>query len=135
MNDRAAEPETSAAGHRARVLVIDDDDSVRSILHLLLDHLTIDALLADSGGAAEALLVSSPGELRCILLDSLMPGVDGPRTLATVRRLAPATPVVVMSGNLAPDAADEFRRLGVRVFLQKPFGLQELAAALAAATE
>jgi CheY-like chemotaxis protein len=102
---------------------------------LLLEHLGFEAELADNGPSAREFLIAAQADIQFILLDSLMPGMDGLQTLEDLRRIAPATPVVVMSGNLAPAAADDFARLGVRVYLQKPFGLKELAAALAAAAQ
>lgn len=135
MSEGVPDPAAAAARSRARVLVIDDDESVRAVLSLLLDHLGFEAHLADSGPAARELLISPPGEIQFILLDSLMPGMDGLQTLQELRSIAPTIPVVVMSGNLEPAAASAFARFGVHVYLQKPFGLRELAASLAAAAQ
>jgi two-component system, cell cycle sensor histidine kinase and response regulator CckA len=133
MSDEAAAGSTTPVpSGRGRVLVVDDDDAVRAVLALLLGRLGFEAHLAGSGPAACEFLSHPPGGIHCILLDSLMPGMDGLRTLEAMRSLAPETPVIVMSGNLSATATAEFTRLGVKVLLPKPFGLQELAAALTA---
>ncbi len=120
-------------GAGGNVLVVDDDPSVGRVLSLFLERLGYRAQVAGSGQAALEVVAASGGTIRFILLDSIMPGMDGARTLADLRRIAPTTPVVVMSGNLTPLDAAEFERFGIGAYLQKPFGVGELSAALLAA--
>ncbi len=113
------------------VLVIDDDEVVRAVARAMLARLGFEVLLA--GGAAEglALVERERSRIRLVLLDLTMPEVDGRETFTRLHALAPELPVVLWSGY---DEAGATRNLdGLAGFLQKPFTLDALAAALASA--
>lgn len=106
----------------SRVLVVDDDRVSRRKLALSVKHLGLDWIEADSGEAALALLKEQDADL--ILLDILMPGMDGFAVLETLRadkRLA-AIPVLVISG-MDGDMESVARaiELGATDFLPKDF--------------
>ena len=132
MGGAAPNPTRRNSTCRPGVLLVDDDESVRAVVAMLLEHLGFTAYQAASGAAAREILSVQRAEIHGILLDWLLPGEDGPQILGALRQVAPAVPVVVMSGNLSTAAAAEFTRLGTPVHLQKPFGMQQLSAALSA---
>jgi len=119
-----------------RVLVVDDDDSVRMAVETLLQHQDIAVVLADSGHAGEALLETSRFDV--VMVDIFMPGMDGLETIKAFRKKAPETPIIAMSGfrfcsshvSPAPDFLTMAIRLGAAQCLRKPFRPQQLMAAI-----
>ena len=110
------------------VLYVDDEPDIRQIVQMslgLAPQLTIHT--ADSGEDALRLA----GELRpdLIMLDVMMPGLDGPSTLQRLRSnpaLAPI-PVVFMTAKAMPDEVARFRQLGAAGVIPKPFDPMRLA--------
>ncbi len=105
-----------------RILVVEDDKDVRTIARralTLTEGLTVD--LCASGREA---LERAPGLLPdLILLDVMMPGMDGPSTLRALRE-RPETrdiPVVLLTAKVLPDEVDQYRSLGVLGVIKKPF--------------
>ena len=110
------------------VLLVDDDVDVRSTV---AECLTAEALtVAEAGNGLEALLHVKRMRPRLIVLDIMMPRLDGLETLKRVRAFSPETAVVVTTGNL--DAATHQRALamGASAVLAKPVGLADLLATI-----
>lgn len=107
-----------------RVLVADDEPTIRSLLTEILDELGYVSLSAQSG--TEALTILRHERPDALLLDMMMPDVNGWAVLDACRR-DPATsgmPIVVLSTVISPEEA---RRLGADGCLTKPFDIDELA--------
>ncbi|HMO52128.1 MAG TPA: response regulator [Kiritimatiellia bacterium] len=105
------------------ILVVDDDHAITQILHDLLKQDGYDVRSAANGEAAYALIRQVPCE--GILLDMMMPGINGAGFLMLLASEAVSVPVVVMTGN--PDySEDEVREFpNVVGFLKKPFYPEE----------
>jgi len=122
----------------ARVLVIDDDKSVCAAIEALLRHQDCVAILAESGSAGARTFEDSQFDL--VMVDIFMPGMDGLETIKGFRERAPTVPIVAMSGFRfrnsctapAPDFLGMAIKLGATYCLQKPFGPQQLMAAITA---
>lgn len=111
---------TGADTPARRILVIDDEPSVRSMLTRALAVWQFEAVAVPT--AEEALARLRSGEqFACILLDLTMPGMGGEAALREIEALAPGTPVVLMSGYPRDDLAGQGRH-----FLAKPFDLETL---------
>lgn len=113
------------------ILVVDDDEWVRTVASRVLRRAGFGVLAADSGPAAlEILRGVAGGCVRLVLTDMMMPGMSGPALAATVRRDFPYTPVLMMTGfavGMLPP--DRLTGLGDTV-LAKPFTPVELLAAV-----
>jgi DNA-binding response OmpR family regulator len=111
----------------ARVLVVDDNEALRENLAEALTLEGYDPTVAADGSAALRLL--SEAEFDAVLLDLVMPGVDGRAVLGQIRADPRLTGmrVIVTTGHSGPRA-----KAGVPAdaFLVKPFGVRELLAAL-----
>ena len=108
---------------RPRVLVIDDDEAIRELLALVLDEEGYAVQTAGDGRAALALLQDWQADL--IVLDLLMPGMDGAAFLAELRpEPGRERPVLLLSA--AQGAGEAAWRLGVAGAFAKPFDLDEL---------
>jgi CheY-like chemotaxis protein len=108
------------------VLVAEDDETIRALLSTALREQGLPAWLAADGADALDLFRRHRHEIGVVLLDVLMPRLDGPATLAAIRRLDPHVPCCFMSGFSADYSKEELLALGaVRVF-DKPFRLHEV---------
>ncbi|MFZ2491825.1 MAG: response regulator [Thermoanaerobaculia bacterium] len=119
----------------ARVLIVDDDPGVRQFLIALLTRDGISSAVAEDGQAAIEILGRERFDV--ILLDMLMPRVDGLGVLRYMRDQAIDTPVVVVSA-VSDQMAELIDPTLVRVALQKPFdprGLRDVVAAVIAETD
>ena len=93
---------------RERVLVVDDKESVLEVMASILGE-SYDVATASDAAAALALVQARPFDV--VLTDVRMPGASGFDLLADVKRLAPATRVVMMTGFASiPDAVAAIRR-------------------------
>jgi CheY-like chemotaxis protein len=119
-----------------RILVIDDDQSVRiAIQTLLLDQDCV-AILAVDGGAGIRTFES--GFFDLVMVDIFMPGIDGLEVIKRFRESAPRVPIIAMSGFRfrgacvapVPDFLGMAAKFGATYCLQKPFGPQQLMAAV-----
>jgi excisionase family DNA binding protein len=119
-----------AAG-RPRVLVVDDEASIRDLLSKTLALAEYDVDLAPDGRTALDRLRVVPYDL--LITDLKMPGVDGITVIREGRRLRPDMPVVIITGYSTEASAIEAINLGVSGYLTKPFRVPRVLAAAAKA--
>jgi len=117
----------------ARVLVVDDDDSLRESLELFLAGEGFEVAAAADGAAALAHLERAPADV--VLCDLRMPGIDGLELLPQLLRLAPGVTVILMSAYGARDLAIEALKRGAYDYLAKPFPPSEALLAIRKAQE
>jgi two-component system response regulator AtoC len=118
-----------AGRRRPRVLVIDDADGVRTFLANALELRGFDVDTAENGERALALLLGGAAP-DVILLDLMMPGIDGLETLRRIRDRDESVPVVVLSVVGRAATIVEAMRLGAADYLNKPFEEEELDVAI-----
>jgi PAS domain S-box-containing protein len=126
-----AEPPRTAPPAR-RILVVDDEDTVRSVLARMLRSFGYEAVVAANGQEAVQLFHSGRDDFRAVLLDLTMPELDGAETFREIHRMRPELPVVLMSGYSEQDAVSKFGAAGLAGFLQKPFQPDTLRTRLSA---
>lgn len=105
-----------------RVLLVDDEDDIRRIGEISLVHVGgFEVLMASSGAEAVELAVSEGPDV--ILLDVMMPGLDGPSTLAALRADArtASIPVVFLTAKVQRQEVERYRSLGAVGVIAKPF--------------
>jgi CheY-like chemotaxis protein len=105
-----------------RVLVVDDDEDVRRLAVMSLAKVGGHEVTSVASG--EECLAALRGELPdVVILDVMMPTMDGPATLERIRddRHAHAVPVVFLTAGVVESDMDRLRALPVRGVLQKPF--------------
>jgi CheY-like chemotaxis protein len=115
--------------HRCRILIVDDDLESQELLRVALAADGYDVAAAANGRQALNALRSQPRTC-AILLDLVLPGMDGAQFRAAQRRDRSLAwiPIVVMSG--AVDAERLTRELGARRLVRKPLDLDEVRRAL-----
>ena len=117
-----------------RILVVDDEDDIRSACDLILSALEYDVQLCSDGKSARQALQEQFYDL--VLLDLRLPDLEGTDLLRNlVEEFGSELPVIMMSGNATIEAAIESLKLGAHDFLLKPFGARQLEAAVRKALE
>jgi len=117
---------TGGACQRKRILIVDDDPSIRYMLGRILRDEGYDALAAASGG--ECLCSVAAQDVDLVLLDLKMPGMNGQETFKELMALRPGLPVIIMTaypGHAFDDGLD-----GVSALLQKPLDFPVLLEAI-----
>lgn len=110
-----------------KLLYVEDEADIREIVSLALEDEDFDIAFCESG--AKALEVAQHFKPEIILLDVMMPGMDGPTTLLHLRKLPglATTPVIFLTAKVQPDEIDEFIALGAIDVISKPFDPMLLA--------
>jgi CheY-like chemotaxis protein len=108
----------AAANIRARVLVIDDDESVRELLRLHLSNAGYDVVLAEDAVVAGYLILQHAPEL--IILDVNMPYMDGYQFAAALKADPEIRKIPVIFLSSREDVGEHARRLGAVAHLSKP---------------
>jgi two-component system, NtrC family, response regulator AtoC len=110
---------------RIRLLIVDDEQSIRQLCMTVGEALGFACLQADSGESALALLEEQAAHM--ILTDMVMPHMSGLEFLEKVKKLLPRTEVAVMTGHGSVETAVQAMKLGAYDYISKPFSpLEEL---------
>jgi DNA-binding response OmpR family regulator len=113
-----------------RVLVVEDDRSIARLLQLELEHSSLSVQCAYDG--PEGLYAAAEFEPAVVILDIMLPGLDGVGVLKRLRERGNGVPVVMLTARDAvPDKVHSLR-LGADDYLTKPFSVEELLARLGA---
>ena len=112
----------------ARMLVIDDEESIRKLLHTVLKRKGHEVFLADSGQRGINMFERTRPLIT--ILDLHLPDVNGIEVLSRLRAIDPQACVIMMTGFATEEAAAKALALGADDFLKKGFSLFELGEAL-----
>jgi two-component system nitrogen regulation response regulator NtrX len=111
-----------------KVLVVDDELSIRQALSGILEDEGYDVLLAKDGAQALAMLAEEVPD--AVLLDIWMPGIDGLEVLSTARKRYPTLQFIIMSGHGNIETAVKATKLGAFDFIEKPLSLEKVVIVL-----
>ncbi len=114
-----------------KILYVEDDADIRTVAEIALDNIGGFTLQICSSGE-EAVQCGENFAPDLILLDVIMPGMDGPSTLAALRQLKPLanTPVMFMTGMVQAEEIAHLKSLGAMDVIPKPFDPMTLASEL-----
>ena len=115
-----------------KILVIDDDEAIRTLLAEALIATGHTVRLAADGNIGLKLFRAAPADL--VITDLVMPEKEGLETIMELRREFPGVHIIAMSGGFAHDAGlylHMAERLGAARVLRKPFRVAELTTAIA----
>ena len=115
-----------------KVLIVDDDDTIRDTLYELLSE---NYLCQTAETAEKAFARLEADSYDVVLTDISMPGLSGLELLGQVRQRFPTTPVVIMSGIGDQEHAQGLIKLGAFDFLLKPFSLDVVEKSVKIAVE
>ncbi len=117
---------------RSRILIVDDDDEIRSILD---ETLTKSYVCTTCRSAADALSILATDSFDLILTDINMPQMSGLEMMPYLTNLAPESVVVMISGQLMIESAIEAMRAGAFDYVTKPFDLSQVRSVVARAID
>jgi two-component system cell cycle sensor histidine kinase/response regulator CckA len=125
-SNREPSPGTGSEGLKGRILVVDDEDMVRSSAQKILSRQGYMTVPVENGREALNLLGTDVETFDLVLLDLTMPELSGVETLREMRRLNYTMPVILTSGYNPAKLMEELEEEGPLSFLAKPFGLADL---------
>ena len=108
---------------KGTVLIVDDEHGMRETLTDVFEHEGYSALCAEDGH--KGIEMAQKELVDVVLLDIVMPGIDGVETLKRLKAMNPSIKVIMMTGHADGNLVDEAMAAGVKV-LSKPFDLKML---------
>jgi CheY-like chemotaxis protein len=117
------------ADTKGTVLIVDDEEPIRNVASEILTYLGYAVVAVDSGEkAVEALRQGARPDV--VILDIIMPGWSGARTLLELRAIDPELPILISTGYADRVSHDSLLQDGADGFVSKPYGIDTLARAL-----
>ena len=114
-------------GGKETILLVDDEEIITEVSGKLLAELGYKIIPARSGEEAVELYARKHSEIDLVIIDMIMPGLSGSETFDQLKAIQPAIRAILSSGYSMNGKAREIMDKGVRVFLQKPYRLHDLA--------
>jgi DNA-binding NtrC family response regulator len=112
------------------ILIVDDDPVQRRLLEGMATRFGYQVMTADGGDAAVAALTAPDARIDCIVLDLVMPDLDGYGVLARMRDAGSSIPVIVQTAHGGIDKVVSAMRAGAVDFVVKPVGAERLQVSL-----
>ena len=119
----------------AGILLVDDEELLRSVGRDLLEDLGYTVYLAENGETALEVFTANRDSISLVLLDIIMPKMGGREAFLQLRAIAPDLKVLFCSGFSSEGTVNELMEMGASGFIQKPYNRFELSRALAEALE
>ena len=109
------------------ILLVDDENMIIDVGKAMLERLGYQVVIANGGQQAIEILSKQEGVIDLVILDLIMPKMDGGKTFDHIRKIQPSMPVILSSGYAINGQANEIMDRGCNGFIQKPFNLSELS--------
>jgi PAS domain S-box-containing protein len=113
-------------GHGELILVVDDEVAIREITKTLLETYNYNVITASDGLDAIALYAQHKDEISVVLMDMMMPSMDGLRSIHVLKKFNPLVKIIAVSGLTSSDKVSVAMDSGVKAFLSKPYTAQQL---------
>ncbi|MEX1139011.1 MAG: PAS domain S-box protein [Bacteroidota bacterium] len=112
-------------GNHELILVVDDEESIREITSQMLESFDYRCLTATDGIDGVTKLASHKEEVALVVMDLMMPVMDGPNAIRAMRRIKADIKIIASSG-ISPDHKDFITDSGVAGFLEKPYTAEQM---------
>jgi two-component system cell cycle sensor histidine kinase/response regulator CckA len=109
------------------LLLVDDEEMITDVGRAMLEKVGYRVLVANSGEQAVDMVKSQGSIVDLVILDLIMPGMNGDQAFDRIRELRPTLPVLLSSGYAINGQATEVMNKGCDGFIQKPFNISELS--------
>ena len=131
LSDKKVAPVIRISGEAVKgsetILLVDDEDKIVEVNRALLERLGYRILTAEGGTEAVRTVETMGDDIDLIILDLIMPGMDGAKAFERIRDVRPGIPIILSSGYAVSGKAEEIMRKGCEGFMQKPFDIIELS--------
>jgi PAS domain S-box-containing protein len=122
---------TPTVGAGELILAVDDEPAILKTTRMLLESHGYRVVTAENGEQAVAVFQGSPERIHAVVIDVMMPRMDGHAAIKAIRELDAHVAIVSVSGLANPERVSALKTNGGDAFLQKPFSDEELLGALA----
>jgi DNA-binding NtrC family response regulator len=109
---------------KPKVMIVDDEEKFVDYLRKRLENRELAVATAGNGEAALAILEKEPQDV--VILDVLMPGMDGIATLREIKKREPLTEVIMLTGHASVESAIDGMKIGAYDYLMKPCETDDL---------
>ncbi len=113
-------------GGSEKILVVDDEEQIRTMAKDMLEGFGYSVTIVETGTEAAQIFEEQQGNFEMVLLDMVMPGMSGEKTLIKLREIDPEIKVLLTSGFSQSGRASEILKQGANDFIQKPYQVSEL---------
>ena len=113
-------------GHGELVLIVDDEEAVRSVTKRILESSGYRTLVATQGTEAVAYYVEKGYEISVVLTDLHMPDMGGVEAISVLRKINPSLKIIVVTGAGSALGAPSAEEMGVQAYIKKPFDVAHL---------
>lgn len=113
-------------GNGELILFVDDETAIAEVAKSALETHNYQVITANNGIEAIAIYAQNQLEIKFVIVDLMMPDLDGITTIRTLKRMNPNVPIVLMSGSEADEDKIKAAELGVEYCLEKPFTINDL---------
>ena len=121
----------SSLENKGRILLVDDEPLIRASCRRMLVKLGYDVIPAENGETAVEIFEKNPSRFDAVILDLIMPGLNGAETFDKLRAVDPDVRVLISSGFSKDGTIEEVLNRGAAGFIQKPFEVEQIAALIA----
>ncbi|BCL33673.1 response regulator [Nostoc sp. MS1] len=117
-------------GHGELILIVDDEPSIQEITKTSLESYQYQTLVAGDGVEAIALYAKNADKISAVLMNIMLPVLDGLTTIRTLKKINPQVRIIATSGLISKTKLNEIVNTGANSFLAKPYTVNELLLAL-----
>ncbi|HXX63843.1 MAG TPA: response regulator, partial [Bacteroidota bacterium] len=127
---RPVQAEARMTRGKETILIVDDEETIRSLVRDILEEIGYHVLGAGNGEEAIEIYRHHSSPIDLVILDMTMPGMGGRETFEKLKEVDPGVRAILSTGYSQDERAREVLALGVKGFVQKPYRINELAAAV-----
>ncbi|ODH01170.1 hybrid sensor histidine kinase/response regulator [Nostoc sp. KVJ20] len=117
-------------GHGELILVVDDEVAIQEITKTSLETHNYKTLIASDGIEAIAIYAQNRDKISAVLMDIMLPSLDGLTAIRTLRKINPQVKIIASSGLMSDNKLSVIAAIGVNTFLSKPYTVNELLLSL-----
>ncbi|RUR72328.1 hypothetical protein PCC6912_63680 [Chlorogloeopsis fritschii PCC 6912] len=114
------------AGKGELIMVVDDEPAIKEITKASLEAYNYKTLIASDGIEAIALYAQNRNHISAVLMDMMLPSLDGITAIRTLQKINPKVKIVATSGLMSTSKLAEAATVGAKTFLSKPYTVKEL---------
>jgi DNA-binding NtrC family response regulator len=115
------------SNNNGSILIVDDEEELRKMLKIYLEHLGYNAVVAEDGQSAIEIFRNTKRKFELVLLDVKMPKIGGKETTEMLKEIDPEVKIILTSGYPTDEKSRELIRSNIVDFLEKPFTLADLS--------
>ncbi|BAZ37765.1 multi-sensor hybrid histidine kinase [Calothrix sp. NIES-4101] len=114
------------AGNKELVLIVEDEAYIQEITKASLESHNYKTLIASDGIAAIALYAQHMSEISVVIMDMMLPLMDGITAIRTLKKINPHVNIIATSGLMSNSKLNDIHNVGIKHFLHKPYTIKEL---------